>query len=197
MFNVTNFNRFLLVAFPCLQRILLQFTIEPLCTYYVTFYTQSKRLLLTIIHCSLYTESSFVYGGLQRRWPLVLRSLQLPHAFYTSMYLEVIAVLHYNNHGGVIHACVLKACISSKQSKCISAIKRIYSILPLSIHPRLLSCICVFFFLYCDACQKSSVLRVGVKTLDGANAFTVLWWNTSVTHNTIQMFTGLELFCWL
>jgi len=27
MFNVTNLNRFLLVAFPCLQRILLQFTI--------------------------------------------------------------------------------------------------------------------------------------------------------------------------
>jgi len=24
------------------------------------------------------------------------------------MYLEVIAVLHYNNHDGVIHACVLK-----------------------------------------------------------------------------------------
>jgi len=56
---------------------------------------------------------------------LVLRSLQLPHAFYTSMYLEVIAVLHYNNRDSVIHACVLKACISSKYNKCISAIKRI------------------------------------------------------------------------
>jgi len=41
------------------------------------------------------------------------------------MYLEVIAVLHYNNHDGIIHACVLKAYISSKYSKCISAIKRI------------------------------------------------------------------------
>jgi len=48
-------------------------------------------------------------GGLQPRWPLVLRSLQLPHAFYTSMYLEVVAVLHYNNHDGVIHARVLKS----------------------------------------------------------------------------------------
>jgi len=38
--------------------------------------------------------------------------------------LEVTAVLHYNNHDGVIHACVLKAFISSKYSKCISAIKR-------------------------------------------------------------------------
>jgi len=27
MLNMTNLNRFLLVAFPCLQRILLQFTI--------------------------------------------------------------------------------------------------------------------------------------------------------------------------
>jgi len=27
MFNATNLNHFLLVAFPCLQRILLQFTI--------------------------------------------------------------------------------------------------------------------------------------------------------------------------
>jgi len=30
------------------------------------------------------------------------------------MYLEVIAVLHYRNDDGVINACVLKACISSK-----------------------------------------------------------------------------------
>jgi len=42
-------------------------------------------------------------------WPLVLRSLQLPHAFYTSMCLEIIAVLHYNNHDGVFHACALKS----------------------------------------------------------------------------------------
>jgi len=28
--------------------------------------------------------------------------------------LEVIAVLHYNNHGGVIHTCVPYACVSSK-----------------------------------------------------------------------------------
>jgi len=41
--------------------------------------------------------------------PLVLRSLQLPHAFYTSMNLEIIAVLHYNNHDGVFHARALKS----------------------------------------------------------------------------------------
>jgi len=42
---------------------------------------------------------------------MVLRSLPLPHTFYKSMYLEVVAVLHYNNHDGVIHACVLKTCV--------------------------------------------------------------------------------------
>jgi len=40
----------------------------------------------------------------------------------------------------------------------------VYSILPQCIYPHLLSCICVFS-LYCDACLKSSALRVGVKTL--------------------------------
>jgi len=39
---------------------------------------------------------------------MVLRSLQLAHAFYKSMYLEVIAILHYNYHDGVIDMCVLK-----------------------------------------------------------------------------------------
>jgi len=43
-----------------------------------------------------------------------INSLPLPHAFYKSMYLEVIAVLHYNVHADIIHACVSKACVSSK-----------------------------------------------------------------------------------
>jgi len=82
-----------------------------------------------------------------RDFPLVRRSLPIPRAFLISMYLEVTAVLHYNNHDGVIHACVLIACISSKYSKCISAIKRILSTTAMySIYPRLLSCICVFLF---------------------------------------------------
>jgi len=79
------------------------------------------------------------------------------------MYLEVIAVLHYNNYDGVIHACVLKACISSKYSKCISAIKRILYTTTLYISS--FSFVYMCSFLYCDACLKSSVLRVGVKTL--------------------------------
>jgi len=45
---------------------------------------------------------------------LVLRSFPLPHAFYKSMYLEVIAVLHYNKHDYVVHAYVSKTCVSSK-----------------------------------------------------------------------------------
>jgi len=60
------------------------------------------------------------------------------------MYLKVIAVVHYNSHDGVIHACVLIDCISSKYSKCI---KRILSTTAMySIYPRYLSCICVFLF---------------------------------------------------
>jgi len=94
-----------------------------------------------------------------RQW----RSLQLPHASYTSMHLKVIAVLHYNNYEGDIHACVLIACISSKYSKCISAIKRILYTTAMYISSS--SFVYLRFSLYCDACLKSSVLRVGVKTL--------------------------------
>jgi len=37
-----------------------------------------------------------------------------PYASYKSVYLEVIAVLHYNNCDGVIHSYALYACVSSK-----------------------------------------------------------------------------------
>jgi len=66
------------------------------------------------------------------------------------MYLEVIAVLHYNNHDGVIHAC-LKKLVFHQSTVNGLAPSSVNSILPQSIHPRLLSCICVFS-LYCDAC---------------------------------------------
>ena len=38
-----------------------------------------------------------------------------PSSILKSMYLEVIAVLHYNKHDDVIHAYVSKACVSSKK----------------------------------------------------------------------------------
>jgi len=78
-------------------------------------------------------------GGLRPRWPLVLRSLQLPHAYHTSMYLEVIAVLHYHNHDGVIHACISTNALAPSS---------VYSILPQCIRSHFLSCICVFSFLF-------------------------------------------------
>jgi len=65
------------------------------------------------------------------------------------MYLEVIAV-HYNNYDGDIHACVLKACISSKYGKCISAIKCI--LYTTSMYTPLSSFVYSCFSLYCDAC---------------------------------------------
>ena len=120
----------------------------------------SYQLLYTVPF-TLQAASSL--GGLQPRLPLVPGSLQLPHAFYTSMYLEVIAVLYYNNHDGVIHACILKACISSKYSKCISAMKRILYTTAMYISSSSFMYLCIS--LYCDACLKSSTLRVGVKTL--------------------------------
>ena len=60
MFNVTNFNRFLLVAFLACNAFYFNLAYNRFT--HNTFYTQSKRLLPTIIHCSLYTESSFVCG---------------------------------------------------------------------------------------------------------------------------------------
>jgi len=82
------------------------------------------------------------------------------------MYLEVIAVLHYNNYDGDIHACVLKACVSSKYSKCTSAIKRVLYTTAMYISSSSFVYLC--FSLFCDACLKSSVLHVGVKTLHNA-----------------------------
>jgi len=58
---------------------------------------------------------------------------------------------------------VLKACISSKYSKCISAIKRLLYTTAMYISSSSFVYLC--FSLCCDACLKSSVLRVGVKTL--------------------------------
>ena len=158
MFNVTNLNRFLLVVFLACNAF--YFNLPYKRFTHITLLTQSKRLIPTIIHCSLYTESSFVYGCLQPKWPLVLRSLQLPHAFYTSMYLEIIAVLQYNNHDGVFHACALKSVwkslyfikVQPLAVRVALAPSSVYSILPPRIHPGLLSCACVFFSLYCAAC---------------------------------------------
>jgi len=77
------------------------------------------------------------------------------------MYLEVIAVLHYNKHDDVIPVYVSK--LVFHQSKCICAIKRILSTTAMYVSSS------SFMYLripcYCDACLNSSALRVGVKTL--------------------------------
>ena len=81
------------------------------------------------------------------------------------LYIDVLGshCLHYNNYDGDIYACVLKACISSKYSKCISAIKRILYTTAMYISSSSFVHLCIS--LCCDACLKSSALRVGVKTL--------------------------------
>jgi len=72
------------------------------------------------------------------------------------MYLKVIAVPHYNNYDGNIHAFVLKACISSKYSKYISAIKRILYTTATLYYYTILVFFCVFvFFLFTAMHVKS------------------------------------------
>jgi len=72
---------------------------------------------------------------------LVLRSLPPPHAFYKSMYLEVIAVLHYNQHDDVVHCICLKNLCFIKVN--VFAPSCVYSLLPPCMYPRLPSYICV------------------------------------------------------
>ena len=96
-----------MVAWLCLQYILLQFiTALPILhfiprakdftNYYAPFPLQNKQFRPWEV-CSL-----------EDLW-----CLPLPDAFYTSMYLDIIAVLHYNKHDDV-HTYVSKGCVSSK-----------------------------------------------------------------------------------
>ena len=77
------------------------------------------------------------------------------------MYLEVIAVLHYNKHDDVIPVYVSK--LVFHQSKCICAIKRILSTTAMYVSSS--SFMYLRFPCYCDACLDSSDLGVGLKTL--------------------------------
>jgi len=87
------------------------------------------------------------------------------------MYLEVIAALHYNNRDGPIHACDFYwnhiYMLVFHQSNYASAIKRML------FYYRHIS---IFVFFHVFLCSmllpctlKSTVLRVGVKTLCNAN----------------------------
>jgi len=66
---------------------------------------------------SLYTVSSFALRRSVAQITPGLRSLPLLHAFYKSVYLELIVVLYHNNRVGFIHALLkphVYACVSSK-----------------------------------------------------------------------------------
>jgi len=69
---------------------------------------------LTAVNCSLHTASSVILVKSEFYVTMVLCSLPLPHAFYKLVYLEVIAALHYNTRGGVIHSYAFNACASRK-----------------------------------------------------------------------------------
>ena len=85
------------------------------------------------------------------------------------MYFVVTALLHYNNHDDVIHACVSKACVSSMQM--FSDIKRILSTTAMCVSSSSFMYLCIPC--YCDTCLKSSALRVGVKTSHNTNVVVV------------------------
>ena len=71
-------------------------------------------------------------------------------------------------------------CVSQKlvfrQSKCISAIKRILSTTTMYVSSYSYMSLCIAC--YCDACLKSSTLHVGVKTLH--NTITRVWLNGNI-----------------
>jgi len=60
MFKLTTLNHFLLVLGLACN--IFYFNLPYNRITYITFYTQSKRLSLTITHCSLYSLSSFTLG---------------------------------------------------------------------------------------------------------------------------------------
>jgi len=92
------------------------------------------------------------------------------------MYLEVIAVLHYSSHDGVITPFMRVSCkFVFHQSKCISAIQRIHSTTATYISSSSFMYLCIPC--YCDACLKSITLRVGVKT----------------SHNTVYRFDSIHV----
>jgi len=76
----------------------------------------------------------------------------------------------FNNHDGVIRVCVSKACISSKYSKCISAIKRILYITAMYTSSSSFVYLCFFLF-----------TAMHVKSL----AFCVWEWRRYTQYNTI------------
>ena len=100
--------------------------------------------------------------GLQPRWPLVLGSLPLPHAFFKSMYTWKSSKYYI-----IISMMTPFMRVSQKlvfhDSKCICASNRILSTTAMYVSWS------SFMYLripcYWDACLNSSLLRVGVKML--------------------------------
>jgi len=110
---------------------------------------------------SLFTKVASSLGVFLSKWPLVLRSLPLPHALlnrctWKSSQYYIITImmksLMHMSYTPVFH-----------ERKCISAMRRIVS--TVAMHIRLNFFMYLFVPCYCDACLKPSALRVGVKTL--------------------------------
>ena len=127
------------------------FTSTYCCTYYI-LYPEQKT------HTNYYTLFPLHYKRL-RLWEFCSlndpwSSLPLPHAFINQCTSKSSQFYIIISMDGVIHACVLIACISSKYSKCISAIKRILFTIAIYISSSSSMYLCIS--LYCDTYLKSS-----------------------------------------
>ena len=102
---------------------------------HITFYTQSKRLLLTIMHCSFYKIRTFSLGRSAASHSLmhfINRYIWKSSHYYIIISMMTSFMRMYQK-------------LEFHQRKCISAINSsVYSLLPPRMYPRLPSCICVF-----------------------------------------------------
>jgi len=153
-------NHFLLVAWLCLQYILLQFTVQPHYPYYI-LYPEQKTF-----------TNYYALFPLQNKQfrPWKICSLDDPWSFApfhslmhfinrctwkSSQYYIII-----NMMASFMHMCLK---LVFHQSKCISAIKRMLSTTTKYVSSS--SFMYLRFSCYCDACLNSSDLRVGLNTL--------------------------------
>ena len=116
---------------------------------HITFYTQSKRLLLTILHCSLLHWKQlrpWEVCSLDDPWTFAA-SNSLMHSIHRCTWKSLqffIITIMMQSHSCV---CLKKLVFHQSQVKALAP-SSVYFTLLQCIYPRFLSCICVFFSLF-------------------------------------------------
>ena len=160
MFNLITLNHFPLVAWLCLQYIILQFTVQPHYPYYIIYPEQNT-----------FTNYYALFPLQNKQFrPWEVCSLDDPWSFVTSN-----SLMHFINRCTwkssqyyiIISMMMSFIRMSQKlvfrQSKCICAIKPILS--TTTMYASSSSFMYLRFPCYCDACLNSSTLPVWYKTL--------------------------------